>query len=311
MAARRPRAEPDDRHIETFLEMMSAERGAAANTLDAYGRDLTAFAAFAARRGVAPAAADTEVIRGFLSALAAEGATPRTAARRLSAIKQFFRFLLSEGVRDDDPSSTVDAPRRGRALPKVLSEAEVDALLAAARAGDGPRGMRLVALLELLYATGMRVTELVSLPMSALGRDRRFLVVTGKGNKERLVPAGDAARAAVDAYLPHRESFVKNAAGRRYLFPSRSAAGHLTRDRFAALLKELAVAADIDPTRVSPHVLRHAFASHLLANGADLRSVQQMLGHADISTTQIYTHVLDERLKSLVQSHHPLAGRDA
>ena len=302
-------AAPESRHVASFLEMCSAERGAAKNTLDAYARDLTAFAGYAAGRGRAPEAADTETIRGYLATLAAAGLSARTAARQLSAIRQFHRFLFAEGIRGDDPCQTIDSPRQGRALPKLLSEAEVDALLVTARQDKGAEGIRLVALAETLYATGLRVSELVSLPLAAVRRDPRWLTVTGKGGRERIVPLSVPARDAVAAYLAAREQFLKPGASSPYLFPSRAGAGHLTRQRFGQMLKALAFAAGLDPAKVSPHVLRHAFATHLLSHGADLRSVQKMLGHADISTTQIYTHVLEERLKTLVQQHHPLAKR--
>ncbi len=298
------------RHVEAYLEMLVAERGVAANTLDAYRRDLRDFAAFAAARGLAPEDSGTDDIRAFVAAQTVAGMSPRTVARRLSVLRQFFSFLFAEGIRADDPTAAVDGPRRGRSLPKVLSVAEVDELLAAARARPGAEGVRLVALLETLYATGLRVSELVSLPLAAVSRDQRFLIVRGKGEKERAVPLSDPARDAIADFRRVRDRFLKDGQESKSLFPSRAASGHLTRHRFAQLLKELAVAAGIDPARVSPHVLRHAFATHLLDRGADLRSVQQMLGHADIATTQIYTHVVDARLKALVRDHHPLARRD-
>jgi integrase/recombinase XerD len=235
--------------------------------------------------------------------------TPRTVARRLSVMRQFFRFLLAERLRDDDPATTLDSPRLGRPLPKVLSREEVDRLIEVARAKDAVDGGRMATLLEILYAAGLRVSELVSLPLSAVERDPSMLLVRGKGDKERLVPLSDPARTAIVAWLHMRSSQLAEGETSRFLFPSRGRTGHLTRQRFAQLLKEAAMGAGIDPARVSPHVLRHAFASHLLAGGADLRSVQLMLGHADIATTQIYTHVLDEKLRSLVQDHHPLARR--
>jgi integrase/recombinase XerD len=301
----------DRRHIDAFLEMCAAERGAAANTLAAYERDLTAFAGFAARKGRAPEAADTETVRGYLEALAKSGRSARTAARQLSAIRQFHRFLFAEGVRGDDPCQTIDSPRQGRSLPKLLSEAEVESLMNTARQERGAEGTRLVALVETLYATGLRVSELVSLPLAAVRRDPRWLTVTGKGGRERIVPLSVPAREAIADYLAVRDRFLKPGAASPYLFPSRADAGHLTRQRFGQMLKVLALAAGLDPAKVSPHVLRHAFATHLLSHGADLRSVQKMLGHADIATTQIYTHVLEERLKTLVQQHHPLAKRAA
>ncbi len=300
----------DQRLLETFREMLSAERGAAANTLESYARDLGDCSRFLGGRDTDLARAGSEDLRAYVAALAAAGRSPRTAARRLSAIRQFYRFLFTEGLRGDDPANGLDAPRRGRSLPKLLSEAEVDLLLQAARQREGPEGVRLLALIELLYATGLRVSELVRLPLDAVARDPKILIVRGKGGRERMVPLSEPARAAVAAFLPVRENFVAGRAGSRWLFASRGASGHLTRHRVGQLLKDLARDAGIDPFRVSPHVLRHAFASHLLDHGADLRSVQKMLGHADISTTQIYTHVLDERLKALVRDHHPLgAGR--
>lgn len=297
------------RHIDAFLEMLLAERGAARNTIDAYRRDLEEFAELLAARRMAPEDADTPALRDYLASLARAGRTASTSARKLSVLRQFYRFLFAEGVRGDDPAASIDSPRRGRPLPKVASEVEVDALIEAARRQTGAKGARLLALIETLYATGMRVSELVSLPYESVRRDPRYILVRGKGSKERIVPLNDPARAAITEYCAVRERFVKRAGGSDYLFPSRGKSGHLTRRRFGQLMKELAALAGIEPARVSPHVLRHAFASHLLNRGADLRSVQQMLGHADISTTQIYTHVLDERLKSLVQEHHPLARR--
>ena len=298
--------------VERFLEMMAAERGAAENTLAAYRRDLDSVAGFLTPRGIDIGAATTEDLRDYLAYLTEQGYAPRSSARRLSALRQFFRFLYSEGLREDDPSAELDSPRRGRDLPKLLEVEEVDRLLSAARQRSGPEGLRLVALLELLYASGLRVTELVTLKLGAVQRDPRVILVTGKGGKERLVPLNSAARKALEAYLAVRGAFLRHRGGRTeensWLFPSRGQGGHLTRHRVGQLLKELAVAAGLAPQRVSPHVLRHAFASHLLANGADLRAVQLMLGHADISTTQIYTHVLDERLRRLVDEHHPLSS---
>lgn len=293
--------------IEAFLEMLVAERGAARNTIDSYRRDLADVESFLARRDRGIEAATTDGLREYLAALSANGATPSTAARRLSALRQFFRFLYAEGVRGDDPTATIESPRRGRPLPKLLSEAEVSQLLDRARSKRGPEGLRLTALLETLYATGMRVSELVSLPLSAVARDPRYILVRGKGGKERLVPLSEPAREALNGYKSVRGQFCRNGVESPYLFPSRGGSGYLTRHRFAQLLKQLSTEAGITPSKVSPHVLRHAFATHLLNRGADLRSVQQMLGHADIATTQIYTHVLDERLKSLVETHHPLA----
>jgi integrase/recombinase XerD len=296
---------------EAFLEMMAVERGAAANTLDAYRRDLADYEGFLGARGLSAQAADAAAVRAWLGGLSAAGMASATMARRLSAVRQLHRFLFLEGARPDDPTQTIEGPRLRRPLPRLLERAEIEALIAAAREVPGAPGLRLTACLELLYASGLRATELVALPLSALAPDRRFLVVLGKGGKERMVPVGGAAAAALEAYLEVRAQFLgRRSKGRAYLFPSRSDAGHLTRQRLSQLLKELALGAGLDPARLSPHVLRHAFASHLLAGGADLRALQLMLGHADIATTQIYTHVQGERLAAVVQAHHPLARSD-
>jgi integrase/recombinase XerD len=294
---------------ESFLEMMAVERGAARNTLDAYGRDLADYVRFLGDRSVTVATADGSAVRAYLSALSRRGLAASSVARRLSALRQFHRFVYLEGGRVDDPTQTVEGPRQQRPLPRLLDQAEIEALIAAARARPGPAGLRLVAILELLYASGLRASELIGLPLSALGSDRRFLVVRGKGGKERLAPIGRAAGTALEAYLAARDAFVKSARGSPYVFPSRARQGHLTRQRLAQLLREVAPAAGLGPGRISPHVLRHAFASHLLAGGADLRALQLMLGHADIATTQIYTHVQGERLAAAVRAHHPLARR--
>jgi integrase/recombinase XerD len=301
--------------IELFLDMLSAERGASRNTLAAYARDLADFSEHVgtARRSIADAR--TEDIRAYLGTLAKRGFAAASVARRLSAVRQLYRFLYAEGRRKDDPSAIIEGPRRGRTIPKVLSIADVDRLLEQARAGiaeteqlERLRAARLACLLEVLYATGLRVSELVALPVSAAQRNARMLTVRGKGGKERLVPLNEAAKAAMGEYLA-----LLSDAGRgqksKWLFPSFGESGHLTRQHFARDLKTLAAAAGLRSDQVSPHVLRHAFASHLLHNGADLRVVQTLLGHADISTTQIYTHVLEERLKSLVRDLHPL-GED-
>lgn len=300
------------RHVEAFLEMMAVDRGASPHTLDAYRRDLDALTLFLG--DTAPERAATADLRAFLQDQTARGMAPRTIARRRAALRQFFAFLAAEGRRADDPADILDAPRQDRPLPRLLEESEVDRLLAAARAWEGAHGLRASALLELVYAAGLRVSELVGLPLSAVARDPDVLLVRGKGEKDRMVPIGEPARAAVRAYLPVRETFLAPSgparrAGQRHLFPSRAAAGHLTRDGFAKMLSDLAVRAGLPPERLSPHVLRHSFATHLLAHGADLRGVQAMLGHADITTTQIYTHVLDARLRALVSGHHPLADR--
>ena len=299
--------------------MLAAERGAEKNTLAAYGRDLADFTAYLAGAGRSVATAATDDLRAYLGALARRGLRPATVARRLSAIRQLYRFLYAERQRKDDPAAVLEGPKRVRALPKTLTIGEVDRLLTVAGRSDPAapllvrlRAARLACLIELLYATGLRVSELVALPATAARRDARFIIVRGKGNKERLVPLNDAAKRAMADYLALlAESAAAHRAGRdagsKWLFPSFGDAGHLTRQHFARELKALAAAAGLRAAQLSPHVLRHAFASHLLHNGADLRVVQTLLGHADISTTQIYTHVLEERLKSLVRDLHPLA----
>ncbi|MGJ3230163.1 MAG: site-specific tyrosine recombinase XerD [Oceanicaulis sp.] len=304
------------RSVALFLDMMAAERGAARNTLAAYARDLDDAALRLGGLGADLDTATTRDLEAIMAQIARDGLSPATSARRLSALKRFYRFLLKEGRRVDDPAAPLGGPRKARPLPKVLSEADVEALFDAAEAMEGAAGLRARALLEVLYAAGLRVSELVTLPIAAFSRAERMLIVTGKGGKERLVPLTDAAIEAVAAYKTVRtEHLPGKAAGsrkraERYLFPSQTAAaGHLTRERFAQVLKDLALAAGLDPERVSPHVMRHAFATHLLAHGADLRSVQMLLGHADVSTTQIYTHVLEERLTALVNDAHPLAKK--
>lgn len=296
-----------DTKIELFLEMMSAERGAAQATLKNYQRDLEDFSSFADRKGTGIAIAGTVTVRDYLASMSWAGLAASTAARRLSTLRQFFGFLYAEGLRDDDPCAAVEGPRRMRALPKVLSEGEVGRLLDEARRKSGADGARLVALMETLYATGLRVSELVTLPLSAAAPGTLMLMVRGKGDKERIVPLSEIASEALTAYVAVRSKFLKKGRQSQWLFPSRGASGHLTERRFSQMIKALAYDAGLDSGRVSPHVLRHAFASHLLAHGADLRVVQQMLGHADISTTQIYTHVLEERLKEIVVRHHPLS----
>jgi len=290
----------EDRHVEAFCEMLAAERGAARNTLLAYGRYLEDFAAFAAARGERPSAASAGTLQAYMASLPAAGLAPRSAARRLSCLRQFFLFLLREGVRADDPTSLLEAPRVGRALPKFLSEEEVAALLAAAPGLAGLRGPMASAAFELLYAAGFRVSELLGLPRAAFAGRPQLLVVRGKGGKERMVPISAMAHDAVAA-------LISVAPASRYLFPGRNPKKPLTRQGFDLIVREVALAAGVDPARLSPHVLRHSFASHMLARGADLRSLQMLLGHADIATTQIYTHVLHERLRALVAAHHPLA----
>lgn len=304
-----------ERQIEAFLEMMAVERAAAINTLDAYRRDLADLDGFLAGRSLAPMAAEGRDLAAYLRSLSDAGMALRTQARRLSCLRQFYAFVHAEGWRPDDPTSRLDAPRLGRPLPKGLSEDEVMALLAAARALPPTQAPMMVALLELLYATGLRVSELVGLPYSALARDPAVLVVRGKGDKERMVPLSVPAREAVRHWLPLRQAALGAGTARggrdkgsRWLFPGTGKSGHLTRAGFARALLRVGLRAGIDPRRLSPHVLRHAFATHLLAHGADLRAVQEMLGHADIATTEIYTHVLEEPKLRLVQQHHPLAA---
>ncbi|MDQ7249010.1 site-specific tyrosine recombinase XerD [Dongia sedimenti] len=299
--------------IERFLEMLSAERNAAANTHAAYERDLDDASDFMISRRLTLGRAATADLSAYLADLNKRGLAARSAARRLSALRQFFKFLVAENIRADDPSAALDGPKLGRPLPKLLDEDEMVRLIEVCAALDGPSGARLKALVELSYASGLRVSELVGMPLAAVLREQPVLIVRGKGSKERMVPLNAPARAALNAYLEHRNSFLpKGPQGRPmnspHLFPSRGKEGHLTRQRFGQLLKELALAANIAPERISPHVLRHAFATHLLDHGADLRSLQKMLGHADIATTQIYTHVAGRRLKELVEAHHPLAA---
>ncbi len=312
----------DAKLIGLFLDMLAAEQGAGDNTLQAYRRDLEDFSEFLGHSQQSFATAQTDKLRDYLSDLDTRGFKSSSVARRLSAIRHLFRFLLNERIRGDDPAAILSGPKRGRGLPKVLSIADVDRMLtrakeltqaAEASSSQQLRAMRLYCLLEVLYATGLRVSELVSLPRSAARNDARMIVVRGKGNKERLVPLNDASRTAMSDYLAATEATksakAKGATVSKWLFPSFGESGHLTRQHFARDLKELASAAGLAPRLVSPHVLRHAFASHLLHNGADLRIVQTLLGHTDISTTQIYTHVVEERLKSLVRDLHPLAEK--
>jgi integrase/recombinase XerD len=312
----------DVKLIALFLDMLAAEQGAGPNTLEAYRRDLTDCSEFLGRKGLGFAGADTQSLRDYLTDLDSRGFKSSSVARRLSAMRHLFRFLLNERIRSDDPAAILSGPKRGRGLPKVLSIADVDRMLTRAKeltqaqqatGSQRLRAMRLYCLLEVLYATGLRVSELVALPRSAARNEARMIVVRGKGDKERLVPLNEASRQAMADYLAATEALKtdknKSAASSKWLFPSFGESGHLTRQHFARDLKELAAAAGLAPRLVSPHVLRHAFASHLLHNGADLRIVQTLLGHTDISTTQIYTHVVEERLKSLVRDLHPLAEK--
>lgn len=324
MRARSSASKPSDTKLTgLFLDMLAAEQGAGPNTLDAYRRDLTDFSEFLARVGHSFVNAETQTLRDYLGDLDARGFKSSSIARRLSAMRHLFRFLLSERIRAEDPAAILSGPKRGRGLPKVLSIADVDRMLRRAKemseAADASpsqqlRALRLYCLLEVLYATGLRVSELVALPRTAAKRDARMIVVRGKGDKERLVPLNEASRQAMADYLAATEAAKTekkkdSVAASKWLFPSFGESGHLTRQHFARDLKELAVASGLQARLVSPHVLRHAFASHLLHNGADLRIVQTLLGHTDISTTQIYTHVVEERLKSLVRDLHPLAEK--
>ncbi len=321
-AMRSSKTAKDDKLINLFLDMLAAEQGAGINTLDAYRRDLTDLTDFLARQGQSFTGAETDMLRDYLADLDTRGFKSSSVARRLSAMRHLFRFLLNERIRGDDPAAILSGPKRGRGLPKVLSIADVDRMLTRAKelteaANASPqqrlRAMRLYCLLEVLYATGLRVSELVALPLSAARRDAAMIMVRGKGNKERLVPLNEASRQAMADYLAAMEALrpdkKKSVTTSKWLFPSFGESGHLTRQHFARDLKELATASGLAPRLVSPHVLRHAFASHLLHNGADLRIVQTLLGHTDISTTQIYTHVVEERLKSLVRDLHPLAEK--
>jgi integrase/recombinase XerD len=299
--------------IEAFLEMMSAERGAAENTLAAYRRDLEDASGYVAGRGANLSKADTEMVRGYIQSISAQGFAATSQARRLSSLRQFYRFLYSEGHRGDDPTATVDSPRKARPLPKTLSVDDVGRMLdlaeAEAEAEPNLLTLRLHALVETLYATGLRVSELVSLPATAARANRDHILIKGKGNKERIVPLSGKAKTALSAFLALRNR-APAFADSPWLFPAASESGHLARQVFARDLKALAARALISSKLISPHVMRHAFASHLLQNGADLRVVQELLGHSDISTTQIYTHVLAERLERLVHDHHPLSSQD-
>ncbi|MFC7704968.1 site-specific tyrosine recombinase XerD [Plastorhodobacter daqingensis] len=303
-----------DRWISAFLEAQAAELDAARNTRLAYGRDLRDFATWAAGRGLDFETVQRSDVEAYLIHCDAQGLSRATRARRLSAIRQLFRFAYEEGWRSDNPALQIKGPGKARSLPKTLSVEDVERLLQAAReTGRSPSDrLRNTCLMELLYATGMRVSELVSLPVAAARGDPRMLLVRGKGGKERMVPLSPPARRALIDWLAQRDADEDRARAKghtasRYLFPSRGAEGHLTRHRFYTLIKELCVQAGISPASVTPHTLRHAFATHLLANGADLRVIQMLLGHADLATTEIYTHVVEDRLRDLVLQHHPLA----
>lgn len=300
------------KEIDSFLEMMSAERGASDNTLAAYRRDLDDWAQALAQVKRDLLTVGTGSLESVLVGWAKKGHAPSTAARKLSALKQFCLFLQTEGLRKDNPAHNLRGPKQGRPLPKILSEADVDALFTVAEADQSEKGLRFLCLLEILYAGGLRVTELVTLKKNAVGRRDGCLMIKGKGGRERLVPLTDAARRAIEKWLGVRDQTLPSNAlakdrAKVFLFPTASKTGHLTRERFAQMLKDLARKAGLNASQISPHVLRHAFATHLLARGADLRSVQTLLGHADISTTQIYTHVLDERMRELVDTKHPLS----
>jgi integrase/recombinase XerD len=295
--------------LEQFLEMLVAERGAALNTVNSYLSDIRHFNCFIMGNSTNIDESTEKDIKGYLQHLNKIGVSSKTSARRLSALRQFFQFLQSENNRPDNPTNQIDGPKQRKSLPKLLSEEEVSKLFNAAYKTTGPEGIRLICLLEIAYATGLRVSELVSLPISALSRDSNILLVTGKGGRERIIPLTESALEAISSYVKVRDRFIKSGNGSKFLFPSRAAQGFLTRRRLGQLLKDLALKSNINPKKVSPHVLRHAFATHLLDHGADLRSLQQMLGHSDISTTQIYTHVVTNRLISIVSSHHPLSDK--
>jgi integrase/recombinase XerD len=312
------------RHVDAFLDMLTTERGAALNTRHAYWRDLADVSLYLrAKRNTDVDKANTEDLKAYLKDLSekihVKGSNKsiiavRTVARRLSALRQFYRFLVSENARQDDPTSTIESPKQGRTLPKTLSEGDVSALIKTAAGTGGAESIRLVCLLEILYATGLRVSELVGLPLSAIGEGGQFVLISGKAGRERMVPLSDPAQKALKKYMDVRKQFLgsdeQRARQEKWVFPSRTSdSGHLTRQRFAQLLKDLARNANMEEGKVSPHILRHAFATHLLSNGADLRSVQKMLGHADIATTQIYTHIVGEGLKKTVKDKHPLSKK--
>lgn len=305
---------PEALYLQQFLEMMAAERGASANTLAAYRRDLNDLMGFCAGKKWSLERITRAQVESFISQLTDAGMSAQTVARKLSALRQLFAFLYQEKIRSDNPATSIDSPRLGRRLPKTLTADDVLALIMVAKSDDSPKGLRLQAMLELIYGAGLRVSELVSLPLAALqvreGSNAvmaEFLVVRGKGNKERLVPMNQHTRAALSRYLDIRKAFMKTDTSSPYLFPYARADGFITRQQFGVMLKELAVQANIDPEKISPHTLRHSFATHLLEGGADLRVIQELLGHSDIATTQVYTHVVGEKLKALVEQKHPLS----
>ena len=289
--------------VEPFLEMMVAERGAALNTVQAYRRDLNDFFIFLNTQGVSPTETSTNIIQDYVHHITKQGFSAKTQSRRLSAIREFYRFLFSENRIKQNPTDYLELPKIRKSLPKYLTENDVDSLISEAKTEN----VRLYTLLEVLYASGMRVSELVGLPLSAVTQETKRLYIVGKGNKERIVPLNDQAYAALEKWLQHRENSMRPGARSKWLFPSYSKSGHLTRDGFFKELKKLALQIGLDPHKVSPHVFRHSFASHLVAHDADLCSVQKMLGHADIATTEIYTHILQDRLKKVVEKSHPLA----
>ena len=306
--------------VESFLDMITTERGAALNTRQAYWRDLADVSLFVKKKNSDIDVATTDILKAYLKELANKSNTVgdettktavRTVARRLSALRQFYRYMISEGLREDDPTSTIESPKQGRTLPKTLSEEQVTKLITTAGIKGTPESTRLVCLLEMIYATGLRVSELVGLPLSAINENQEFIIVSGKAGRERMVPLSSPAQKALNNYLAVRKVHAGAEASSeqgKWLFPSKTSdSGHLTRQRFAQLLKDLAKQAKMENDGVSPHVLRHAFATHLLNNGADLRSVQKMLGHADIATTQIYTHILNDDVKETVKNKHPLS----
>jgi integrase/recombinase XerD len=298
----------DNTYIERFLEMISVERGSSKNTLESYGRDLQQCALFLKAKNVELQKAEASHLRDYMIFLHDQGMKSASIARHLSALKQFYLFLVSDQIREDNPTSVIERPKPALSLPKILSEEEVKSLLETAHQDESAEGKRLLTLLEILYATGLRVSELIGLHYDSISSDGEVLIVRGKGDKERMVPLSSYALKALNAYLKERSAFLKpGQSASKWLFPSYGTTGKLTRQRFGQLLKDLALRCNLDPKKISPHVVRHAFATHLLNHGADLISLQNMLGHADISTTQIYTHVMKEKLEEAVMKRHPLS----